>query len=797
MTRFVPCLALPVVAVAAWQVYSAISAAAGPVTVVPASQPAKAAVAAAPVAAAPKAGDWSHWRGPEENGVSRERDLPLEWTDKLDGLGENVLWKAPYGTRSTPIVQNGRVYIVNDVGSGIDEQERICCLDAKDGKLLWEKRFNVFLVDIVSSRVGWTSMAGDPETGNVYCHGTQGYITCLDKDGKLVWQRSLTEEVGRFCGYGGRLSSPVVDGDLVMTGIINANYGDQAKGANRFFGFDKRTGETVWWADFGEKVNDTYYSTPIVANIAGQRLLLSGGGDGFLNAFKVRTGEKVWNCPVSVKAINSSPVVWGDKVYIGNGEENADDPSIQGQVVCVDGADVTDHHPKLVWKADAVRAAFGSPTIYDGKLYMPEESGKLFCFDANTGAKLWKRPFPFGRAARGSPVWADGHLYITEINAKFMVIKPEATKGVKVSETEFQSANPTAVLEVAGSPAIVDGKIYVGSAENLYCIGKPSHTAAASPIPAPPAESPAAPDAKIAKLLVFPLDTTLRPGGSATLKLRAYDNLGHFLREVPASSATWTLPAPPPPPGAKVGGPPIKGTVDANGKVTVDGSLTNQMGPVVAAVDGVEARGRLRVVPPLPFSEDFSKVPVGKVPAGWVNCQGKFMVEKLPDGKNALRKATSNPNPLLSRGNCFMDVPTTSDYTIEADLMGGKFNANMPDMGILNQRYNLVLTGNSQELRLLSWDALPRVDKTIPYKWHPDAWYHMKLTSSVADGKATVRGKVWERGQAEPNGWTVEAVDPHPNVEGSPGLYGYAVGAVVDELAPIWYRNVSVVPNKQ
>ena len=748
-----------------------------------------------PISAA-DAGDWSHWRGPEQNGVSRERDLPLEWTDKLDGLGENVLWKAPYGTRSTPIVQNGHVYIVNDVGSGVDEQERICCLDARTGKLLWERRFNVFLVDIVSSRVGWTSLAGDPETGNVYCHGTQGYITCLDKDGKTVWQRSLTEEVGRFCGYGGRLSSPIVDGDLVILGIINASFGDHAKGANRFFAVDKRTGQTVWWADFGEKVNDTYYSTPVVANIAGQRLLLCGGGDGFLNAIKVRTGEKVWNFPVSVKAINSSPVVWGDKVYIGNGEENADDPSIQGQVVCVDGADVKDGHPELVWKADAIRAAFGSPVIHDGKLYMPEESGKLFCFDAATGKKLWKRGFSYGRAARGSPVWADGHLYITEINAKFLVLKPEATLCKKVSVTEFLSADPNAVLEVAGSPSIVDGKIYVGSADNLYCIGKPGHMATASPIPPPPAEAPVATDAKIAKLLVFPLDTTLLPGGSATLKLRGYDDVGHFLHEVPASDAKWSLPAPPPPPGAKVGGPPIKGTVDKNGTVTVDASPSNQMGPVVATFNGVEGRGRLRVVPPLPFKEDFSKVPEGKVPAGWVNCQGKFLVEKLPDGMNALRKATSNPNPLLSRGNCFMDVPAITNYTIDADLMGGKFNANMPDMGILNQRYNLVMTGNSQELRLLSWDAVPRIDTTIKYQWQPDVWYHMKLTTSVADGKATVSGKVWPKGQAEPAAWTVQAVDPHPNLEGSPGLYGYAVGAVVDELAPIWYRNVSVVPNK-
>ena len=37
------------------------------------------------------------------------------------------------------------------------------------------------------------------------------------------------------------------------------------------------------------------------------------------------------------------------------------------------------------------------------------------------------------------------------------------------------------------------------------------------------------------------------------------------------------------------------------------------------------------------------------------NVAGKFLVEKLPDGMNALRKATSNPNPLLSRGNCFIE----------------------------------------------------------------------------------------------------------------------------------------------
>src|SRR5262245_52275844 len=75
------------------------------------------------------AGDWSHWRGPEQNGVSREKNLP----DKFD-----VLWKMPHGGRSTPIVQNGRVYVINHSGAkGINEQERVMCFDADSGKVMW------------------------------------------------------------------------------------------------------------------------------------------------------------------------------------------------------------------------------------------------------------------------------------------------------------------------------------------------------------------------------------------------------------------------------------------------------------------------------------------------------------------------------------------------------------------------------------------------------------------------------------------------------------------------------------
>jgi len=49
-------------------------------------------------AAAPM--DWPNWRGPELNGVSREKGLVDRWSPE----GENVLWKrTDLGGRSTPI----------------------------------------------------------------------------------------------------------------------------------------------------------------------------------------------------------------------------------------------------------------------------------------------------------------------------------------------------------------------------------------------------------------------------------------------------------------------------------------------------------------------------------------------------------------------------------------------------------------------------------------------------------------------------------------------------------------------
>jgi hypothetical protein len=139
-----------------------------------------------------------------------------------------------------------------------------------------------------------------------------------------------------------------------------------------------------------------------------------------------------------------------------------------------------------------------------------------------------------------------------------------------------------------------------------------------------------------------------------------------------------------------------------------------------------------------------------------------------------------------------------TDYSIQADLMGSRLNNNLPDMGLVANRYTLMLDGNKQQLRLVSWSALPRVDRKVNYSWEPDVWYRMILRVRIRNGKALVHGKLWPRDKKEPTDWTIDFTDPTPNTEGSPALYGYSTG-VLDDVpgSEVFFANVSVIPNKR
>ena len=423
---------------------------------------------------------------------------------------------------------------------GLANPSASCAWKRKTGKKLWEYVLPIYLADVVSSRLGWTPLTADPATGYLYANSTAGDLVCLDKEGKKVWVRQLTEEFGRFTGYGGRIAAPIFDSGLVMIGIINSSWGDMARGANRYYAFDGKTGAVVWIGDTGLQIRSTYQSNPVVAVINGQRLLITGGGDGGLHAFKLRTGEKVWTYPFSSGAANASPVVDGNLVYAAHGEENLDSPTI-GRVICVDASQVDPKtkKPKLVWEYQkAQRFGLCSPALADGVLYMPEDSGDLYAFDAKTGKVLWK--YRYATEVRGAPLVADGKIYIFDVKGRLLILKLDGKKKPDEDDTfiyqfrEVINGRPV-VAETNGTPIAVNGHVYFNTRTDLLCLGDAKAKPAAVKYPPMPAETPYKENA-IAGVRLFPAEITAKPGD--TVKFTVVYVLDQNGREVKSPRPT-------------------------------------------------------------------------------------------------------------------------------------------------------------------------------------------------------------------------------------------------------------------
>jgi outer membrane protein assembly factor BamB len=141
-----------------------------------------------------------------------------------------------------------------------------------------------------------------------------------------------------------------------------------------------------------------------------------------------------------------------------------------GRVVCIDATgtgDVTKTHE--LWRYDAVNVGYASPTIHAGRLYVVDNSANIHAVDAGTGELLWMHNI--GKVGRGSPVWADGKLYVTEVNGGFIILQPSENDCKTLSTEEISRVDEDHYVEIYGSPAIADGRIYFTTEEHLYCIG--------------------------------------------------------------------------------------------------------------------------------------------------------------------------------------------------------------------------------------------------------------------------------------------------------------------------------------
>jgi len=712
------------------------------------------------------AADWTYWRGPSYDGISPEASLPTDW-DPDGGPDSNLLWKSEeLGGRCTPTIMNGRMYMLQRAEPGTPrEGERVVCADAATGEILWENRFNVWLSDVPDTRVGWSSVVCDPETGYVYALGVCDYFLCIDGEtGETVWSLPLHEQFGMLSTYGGRTNFPIIADDLVIISGIIINYGERAKPNHRFIAFDKRTGKVVWFNGTQDLPEDTTYSAPSVVTIEGQQQLIVGAGDGHVWGFQPRTGKPLWDYALSRRGLFATPLVVGNRVYAGHSEENISGTSMGAVVALEVSGSGEQTQVKELWKIEGLVVGRSTPVVIGERLYVVDDRCKLYVIDANTGEFIEERITLGDSRQWSSLLAADGKLYILTENGRWAIVEPTADGAEVINKGRIRNEG------FNGSPIAANGRLYFPGQSAMYCVGPPDAESAPA-VEIADQETPVAQNPVATWVQVIPAEATLSPGEQVEFETRLFNALGQpVTNDAPVAFTA-------------AGGGSFNGNV-----FTASDDGQHRAVKVTATVGDLRGSTRLRVIPPLPWKFDFDEA--DDAPETWVGARYRHVIRTV-DGSPALVKVTTIPKGARSRA--WMGPSALSNYTISVEARGQRQDNKLPDIGIVAHGYVLDMQGENQELQIRTWSPQLRMAKTIAFPWREDTWYQMKLKAEIKDediGKvAILSGKVWPKGQPEPKEWTITARDESPNLSGSPGLFGNA------KSAELYLDNIQVTAN--
>ncbi len=752
-----------------------------------------------------------HWRGPNQNGTSLQTGLPTSAV--VEGEGKNLRWTLDVPGRGTAVIaeyEDGpRLFVMGYPGSGAELVEKIYCLNPETGEEIWSREYADFISDIVYNRYTIGAPTVDPETGNVYFQTSQGLAICLDRDGNELWQVSLMETYGKLTFPNGRTGCTTIDGDLAIVNCISTNWGSEGPARNRFYAFDKHTGELVWSSTPGVGppfLADSSFSTPHIEDRQGYRVFYAGTGCGNLVAVNARTGEPLWRYQMSLGGVNSSPLIYDngtpddpsdDLIVQVHGKENVGD-SGRGYMMAIRADDAlkaaaaSDEQIQLddsyiAWRNNDVNMFTSSPTIVDGVVYQCAMDGRFIAIDAKSGETLWEKKLGASQL-HASPLYADGRLYVPYWNDGLFILEPTRTEP---GEADVQQTRLSG--KCIGTAMAWNGKLYVHSTDRLYCFGNDSGGLAAAKIkPTAAGNTPRPP----AALMLQPAEFKLHPGESVSLQETTIDATG---RATPAELGKMALEKfIPPTARVKV---KLDATIDGR-TITTSGANAPSAGAFKATVDGLSGTARGRILPVPPYAFDFEQfdltltdtndsVAYAHPPLPWIGARLKWQVREDPYNPGSKVLAKTLDRVLFQRSTIFLGHADDTGYTIQADVMSDGNRRGGSVVGVVCQRYIIALDLNKNIINITSNPN--RIDESEPFKWQAKTWYTIKAkVVANADGSGTVFGKAWLRGEDEPAEWNIATEVPNVHTQGSPGIYGFSP----QSRHRVYVDNVKVEPTE-
>ncbi len=354
------------------------------------------------------ADDWPQWHGPQRDGVWRETGI----LDKFPEGGPKVRWRTPINRGyAGPAVAGGRVYLMDrkvvDTPEAKNQaaktglvpgNERLVCLDATSGKVLWEKSYDCPYSVAYSSGPRVTPTV-DGE--RVYTLGAEGHLYCRDtKDGAERWSHDFQKRFKVRTQVWGFAAAPLVHGDLLI--CLAAGEGSTA------VAFNKMTGVEVWRALSAKTPG---YCPPRLIKHAGREILIIWHPEA-ANALDPKTGEVLWSVHWKIRAGLTVPTpqlidehhLFFSCFYNGSMLLKLKADHSQPEIVYR-----TEHASER--KTTHLHGIMSTPVLRDGHLYGPCSYGQFRCMEALTGKRVWEslQPIALEKLARWGTVFVTPH----------------------------------------------------------------------------------------------------------------------------------------------------------------------------------------------------------------------------------------------------------------------------------------------------------------------------------------------------------------------------------------------------
>ena len=421
------------------------------------------------------ADNWPQWRGPNGQGISTEKQLPVEW-----GPEKNVAWKLPLPSgHSSPIVWGDRAFVTavvegeaipgqkaaihlmdgkeyvhpDSVAADLKHTFKVIAIDTKTGKVAWEH--TPYEGPVYDARHRASSFAGPTMVTDgkmVYAYfGPEG-LFAYDLNGKLAWKAG-----DKFKTLGlGTGTSPVLYQNLI---IIQR---DEDNGEESFvLAYDKTTGKEAWKTKRTVQVS---WSTPVLVEApstgsgqAGGRTELITNGNEAIIAYDPLTGKELWR----TKGIDSNAI---HTPLIGKGLVIITAGFPAKRIVALRPGDQP-ADKRIAWQYTKGTGYVLSNLLYGDYVYLSTDNGILTCLNASTGEVVYEggRP-PKPSRFVGSAVAYNGLIAMTSEDGDTFMVK---------AGPKYEIVGTNTIDEpVFSSAALANGRIYIRGTKHLYAIGK-------------------------------------------------------------------------------------------------------------------------------------------------------------------------------------------------------------------------------------------------------------------------------------------------------------------------------------